>query len=57
MTLRELLQKDSDGNLLCEMIGFAAQRPMKLETEPLCGAAQPATLRTNPSGQPHSICR
>ena len=39
MTLRELLQKGSDASLLREMIGFAAQRLMELETEPLCGAA------------------
>ena len=39
MALRELLQKGSDARLLREMIGFAAQRLMELETEPLCGAA------------------
>ena len=39
MALRELLQKGSDASLLREMIGFAAQRLMELETEPLCGAA------------------
>jgi transposase-like protein len=38
MALRELLQKGSDASLLREMIGFAAQRLMELETEPLCGA-------------------
>ena len=45
--LRELLQKGSDASLLRarrrkrrgEMIGFAAQRLMELETQPLCGAA------------------
>ena len=39
MALRELMQKGSDASLLREMIGFAAQRLMELETEPLCGAA------------------
>ena len=39
MALRELMQKGSDDSLLREMIGFAAQRLMELETEPLCGAA------------------
>ena len=39
MALRELLQKGSDASLLREMIGFAAQRLMELETGPLCGAA------------------
>ena len=39
MALRELLQKGSDASLLREMIGFAAQRLMELDTEPLCGAA------------------
>ena len=39
MALRELLQKGSEASLLREMIGFAAQRLMELETELLCGAA------------------
>ena len=39
MALRELLQKGSEPSLLREMIGFAAQRLMELETEQLCGAA------------------
>ena len=39
VALRELLQKGSYASLLREMIGFAAQRLMELETEPLCGAA------------------
>jgi putative transposase len=38
ITLRELLEKGSDATLLREMIGFAAQRLMELETEALCGA-------------------
>jgi putative transposase len=38
MALRELLEKGSDTSFLREMIGFAAQRLMELETEGLCGA-------------------
>ena len=38
IALRELLEKGSDVTLLREMIGFAAQRLMELETETLCGA-------------------
>jgi putative transposase len=38
IALRELLEKGSDATLLREMIGFAAQRLMELETETLCGA-------------------
>ena len=38
ITLRELMEKGSDATLLREMIGFAAQRLMELETETLCGA-------------------
>jgi transposase-like protein len=38
IALRELLEKGSDTTLLREMIGFAAQRLMELETETLCGA-------------------
>jgi putative transposase len=37
--LRELLEKGSDATFLREMIGFAAERLMALETESLCGAA------------------
>jgi transposase-like protein len=39
MALRGLLENSSDADLLREMIGFAAQRLMELETEVLCGAA------------------
>jgi putative transposase len=39
MTLRTLLEKSSDTDLLCEMIGFTAQCPMELEVEGLTGAA------------------
>jgi len=38
MALRALLEKGSDTTFLREMIGFAAQRLMELETEGLCGA-------------------
>jgi putative transposase len=39
MTLRTLLEKSSDADLLREMIGFTAQRLMELEVEGLTGAA------------------
>jgi putative transposase len=39
MTLRTLLEKSSDTDLLREMIAFAAQRLMELEVEGLTGAA------------------
>jgi transposase-like protein len=39
IALRELLEKGSDTTFLREMLGFAAQRLMELETEALCGAA------------------
>ena len=39
IALRALLEKGSDATFLREMIGFAAERLMALETEPLCGAA------------------
>ena len=39
IALRDLLEKGSDAGFLREMIGFAAQRLMELETEELCGAA------------------
>ena len=38
IAIRELLEKGSDAGFLREMIGFAAQRLMELETEELCGA-------------------
>ncbi len=37
--LRALLEKGSDATFLREMIGFAAERLMQLETEAVCGAA------------------
>lgn len=39
IALRALLEKGSDATFLREMIGFAAERLMALETEGLCGAA------------------
>ena len=39
IALCELLEKGSDATFLREMIGFAAERLMALETETLCGAA------------------
>ena len=49
IALRELLEKGSDATLLREMIGFAAQRLMELETEALCGAGhgERSESRTN----------
>jgi putative transposase len=38
MSLRALLEKSSDAELLREMVGFAAQRLMELEVESLTGA-------------------
>ncbi len=39
MALRALLEKGSDASVLHEMIGFAAERLMELETGVACGAA------------------
>ncbi len=39
MSVRALLEKSSDAELLREMVGFAAQRLMELEVESLTGAA------------------
>jgi len=49
IALRELLEKGSDATFLREMIGFAAERLMALETESLCGAApgERSAERTN----------
>ena len=38
IALRTLMEKGSDATFLREMIGFAAQRLMELETDTLCGA-------------------
>ena len=42
MSLRALLEKSSDADLLREMVGFVAQRLMELEVESLTGAAHGA---------------
>ena len=39
IALSTLLEKSSDASFLREMIGFAAERLMQLETETLCNAA------------------
>ena len=39
MSLRTLLEKSADADLLRELVGFAAQRLMELEVESLTGAA------------------
>jgi putative transposase len=39
MTIRTLLERSSDADLLREMIGFTAQRLMELEVKGLTGAA------------------
>lgn len=39
MDLRTLVEKSADGDLLREMIGFAAHRLMELDVEHLTGAA------------------
>ena len=49
IALRELLEKGSDTTLLREMIGFAAQRLMELETETLCSAGHGSAARTVPT--------
>ena len=49
IALRALLEKGSDATFLREMIGFAAERLMALETEGLCGAGpgERSATRTN----------
>jgi transposase-like protein len=49
IALRELLEKSPDATFLREMVGFAANRLMELETETLCGAAHgaPSEARRN----------
>src|SRR3954452_22499006 len=49
IALRELLEKGSDTTLLREMIGFAVQRLMELETDTLCGAGQASAARAGPT--------
>ena len=45
MTLRALLEKSSDADLLREMIGFTAERLMALEVEGLTGAGHGSARR------------
>ena len=49
IALRALLEKGSDTSFLREMIGFAAERLMQLETDTLCGAGpgERSAERTN----------
>ena len=47
MTLRALIEKAPDADLLREMIGFAAHRLMELEVQGLTGASW---ARSPPSG-------
>ena len=49
MTLRTLLEKSSDADLLREMIGFTAQRLMALEVEGVCGAGLRPSARRRAS--------
>ena len=48
MTLRALLEKSSDADLLREMIGFTDERLMALEIEGLTGAATDAHSGSRP---------
>ena len=43
MTLKALLEKSADADLLREMIGFRAKRLMELEVKGLTGAPPPAS--------------
>ena len=49
MTLKALLEKGSDDDLLREMIGFVANRMMDMDVEGLTGASQgkPEELRAH----------
>lgn len=45
MALIELAEKQTDGDLVREMLAFAAERIMKAEIEALTGAAKGAPMR------------
>ncbi len=45
IALRALLEQGSDATFLREMIGFAAERLMQLETEGLCGGHMVSAAR------------
>jgi hypothetical protein len=49
IALRELLEKGSDATFLREMIGFAAQRLMELETDALCARATTSAPKAAPT--------
>ena len=42
MALIELVEKQADGDLVCEMLAFPAERIMEAEIEPRPGAAKGA---------------
>ena len=54
MTLRALLEKTSDADLLREMIGFTAERLMAVEVEGLTGAAHGERSPDRPSSRRRS---
>src|SRR3954449_9904843 len=45
IALRELLEKGSDAGFLREMISFAAERLMALESDALCGAGHASAAK------------
>src|SRR3954454_4559124 len=56
IALRTLLEKGSDATFLREMIGFAAQRLMELESDGLCGAAHGERSAERVNGSRLLIC-
>jgi len=59
MALAELAEKGADIDVLRQMVQFAAQRLMELETETLCGAGydEKSACSTPPSGDVrNSVC-